>query len=208
MANGGTGAISKPGGGQPREWVDRVMSLLNAAIGELSYEQRAAQSRLLQAALLLREQIDPQPAGAPADGRGRLLAWQARKVRDYIDAHIKGPVRVADLSALIRRSEAHFSRAFRHTFGLSPHAFLIQRRVELAAQLMLDTDLCLSDVALRCGFTDQPHLCKHFRQSTGQTPAAWRRARRTDDLEIGPASSAGKVRAHREPDMPIGTLAS
>jgi transcriptional regulator GlxA family with amidase domain len=49
----------------------------------------------------------------------------------------------------------------------NPGAFVVQRRVELAAQYMLTTDASLSDIALRCGFTDQPHLCRHFRQTTG-----------------------------------------
>ena len=57
------------------------------------------------------------------------------------------------------------SRSFKRTFGESPHAFLVRRRVELAAQYMLTTDAPLSDIALRCGFADQPHLCKHFRQA-------------------------------------------
>jgi transcriptional regulator GlxA family with amidase domain len=48
----------------------------------------------------------------------------------------------------------------------------------LATQHMLQTDAPLSDIALRCGFVDQAHLCKHFRKVTGETPAAWRRARR------------------------------
>jgi AraC family transcriptional regulator len=102
-------------------------------------------------------------------------------VRAYIDSHITDPVPVADLCALIRLSEAHFSRAFKRTFGKSPHAFVIRRRVELAAQYMLQTEAPLSDIALQCGFTDQPHLCKHFRQMTGHTPAAWRRAHGSED---------------------------
>jgi AraC-like DNA-binding protein len=89
-------------------------------------------------------------------------------------------VLVADLSALVQRSEAHFSRSFRRTFGHSPHAFVVRRRVELAGQHMLQTGAPLSDIALRCGFVDQAHLCKHFRKLTGETPAAWRRARRTN----------------------------
>jgi AraC-like DNA-binding protein len=108
-----------------------------------------------------------------------LLAWQARRVRDYIDSHIAGPILVADLCALIDRSEAHFSRSFKRTFGESPHAFVIRRRLELAARYMLQTDASLTDIALRCGFIDQAHLCKHFRQSTGHSPGAWRRSRRT-----------------------------
>jgi AraC-like DNA-binding protein len=46
---------------------------------------------------------------------------------------------------------------------------------------MLQTEAPLSDIALQCGFTDQPHLCKHFRQTTGHTPAAWRRAHSSED---------------------------
>jgi AraC-like DNA-binding protein len=54
----------------------------------------------------------------------------------------------------------------------------MRRRVELAARYMLTTDAALSDIALRCGFADQAHLCKNYRQAVGQTPAAWRRVQR------------------------------
>jgi len=171
-------AVSKLGALRSQEWVHRVISLLEAAVDQLHNQAHPAQGKLLEAASLLRQQIDPPAAREVPNGRGRLLAWQARKVRDYIDSHITGPVRVADLSALVLRSEAHFSRSFKCTFGESPHVFLVRRRVELAAQYMLATDASLSDIALRCGFTDQAHLCKQFRQAVGQTPAAWRRAHR------------------------------
>jgi AraC family transcriptional regulator len=164
------------------EWVRHVITLLDEAVSQLE-PSGVAQRTVLEAARLLRKQIDSEPAQAPPVGGGRLVAWQARKVHDYIDSHITGPVLVADLSALINRSEAHFSRSFKRTCGESPHAFVIRRRLELAARYMLQTDAPLSDIALRCGFTDQAHLCKHFRQSMGQTPAAWRRARRTPDSD-------------------------
>lgn len=183
MANDDIAAILLTGARPARQWVDRVMTLLDAALGELKHEEPGAQRALLQAASLLREQMDPEATAAAAQARGRLLAWQVRKVSDYIDAHITGPLLIADLCALIQRSESHFARSFKRTFGVSPRTFVIQRRLELAGQLMLETDLCLSDIALRCGFTDQAHLCKHFRRSAGQTPAAWRRGLRT--LESG-----------------------
>jgi AraC-like DNA-binding protein len=176
---GETQAVSDLGAMRSREWVRRVITLLEAAVGQLCNEEHPAQGTLLKAALLVRQQIDPPAAGEVPEGRGRLLAWQARKVRDYVDSHITGSVLVADLCALVQRSEAHFSRSFKRTFGESPHSFVVRRRVELAAQYMLTTDASLSDVALRCGFTDQAHLCKHFRQATGHTPAAWRRAQKS-----------------------------
>jgi AraC family transcriptional regulator len=176
-----TPAVSKLGATRSREWMHRVISLLEIAAGQLHNQVHPARGTLLEATSLLRQQIDPPAARELPDGRGCLLAWQARKVRDYIDSHIAEPVLVADLCALVQRSEAHFSRSFRSTFGCSPHAFLIQRRVELAANQMLDTDMSLSDIALGCGFVDHAHLCKNFRALTGATPGAWRRAKMTMD---------------------------
>jgi AraC family transcriptional regulator len=183
MYLGETLAVAKIGSTGPREWVHHVIALLDAAVGQLDHEQ-AVHGTILKATSLLRKQIDPEAAQAAPDRKGGLRAWQARKVRAYIDSHIEGPVLVADLCALVQLSEAHFSRAFRRTFGKSPHAFVIKRRVELAAQYMLQTEAPLSDIALRCGFTDQPHLCKQFRQITGHSPAAWRRAHSREDDSV------------------------
>lgn len=166
------------GATRSREWMHRVMRLLEAAVGELHELKHPAQGMLLEAASLLRQQIYPPPAGQGPGGRGRLPLWEARKVLEYIDTHITESVRVADLCALLQRSEAYFSRSFKRTFGQSPHSFVTRRRLELAEKYMLTTDASLSDIALRCGFADQPHLCKHFRQAVGETPAAWRRVHR------------------------------
>jgi AraC family transcriptional regulator len=171
-------AISKLSARRSCEWVRHVLVLLDAAVQQLQSSEEVAQGAILEATALLRKQFQALP-----DGSGGLLAWQARKVCAYIDDHITGPVLVADLCALIDRSEAHFSRSFKRTFGESPHAFVIRRRLELAARYMLRTDASLSDIALQCGFTDQAHLCKHFRQAMGHTPAAWRRAQRSHDNE-------------------------
>lgn len=165
----------RTGAAQWQEWVRRVIALLDAAVCQLDHHH-AVHGTVVTAASLIRKQLDPEVAPVAQDKRGGLRAWQARKVRAYIDSHIEAPVPIADLCALAKLSEAHFSRAFRRTFGKAPHAFVIRRRVERAAQYMLQTDAALSDIALRCGFTDQSHLCKHFRQITGYTPAAWRRA--------------------------------
>ncbi len=165
------------------EWAPRVMELLDAALSRLQPgEQPAARGALRQVTSLLRALIEGEPAKAVPDPNGQLLAWQARRVRDHIDSHIADRLLVSDLAGLIQRSEAHFSRAFRRTFGESPHAFVLRRRLELATRYMLATDAGLADIALRCGFVDQAHLCRRFRAVTGQAPSIWRRERRTDDV--------------------------
>ena len=190
---GQTVGQTRSGDWMHHDWMHHVIALLDAAVGHLRHGQ-AAHGAIVEATLLLRRQVNPQPAdGATEDGKERLLAWQARKVLDHIDRHIIGRVPVADLCALVGRSEAHFSRSFRGTFGYSPHAFVIRRRVELAAKYMLQTDLSLSDIAMGCGFADQAHLCKQFRMVTGKTPAAWRRAKRAQDPDMAalPDQTAG-----------------
>jgi AraC family transcriptional regulator len=172
-------AVSNLGATLSSECMHRVSKLVNAAVSQLHDQEHPAHCTPLEAASLLKQQIGPRVAREVPYGRAYLLAWEARKVLDYIGAQITRPVRVADLCVLIHRSEAHFSRLFKHTFGEPPHAFIIRRRVDLATQYMLQTDASLSDIAFRCGFVDQSHLCKHFRQVLGQTPAAWRRERRT-----------------------------
>jgi AraC family transcriptional regulator len=172
--------------GQSRSgyWMHHVIGLLDTAIERLHREE-PARGAILEATSLLRSQVDPPSAeGARDDGKAHLLAWQARKVLDYIDRHITGRVLVADLCALVSRSEAHFSRSFRGTFGYSPHVFVVRRRVELAAHHMRQTEMSLSDIALGCGFADQAHLSKQFRMVIGTTPAAWRRAKRAQDADF------------------------
>ena len=161
-----------------------VIALLDAAIGQLQHEQ-AADSTIREALSLLRRQEDAQPSQEQADGgKQRLLAWQARKVVEHINQHVASRLLVADLCALLQVSEGHFSRTFRGTFGCPPYAFVVRRRVELAARYLLQTDMSLSEIALQCGFSDQSHLCKKFRQVTGESPAVWRRAQRSKESSI------------------------
>jgi len=174
----------------PSGWLHNVIALLDAAISQLDQEQ-AAHSKIRAATSLLRKQAEAPPIPDDlAQSKEQLLGWEKKKVIDYIDGCINSRILVSDLCALVQRSEAHFSRCFRHTFGDTPHAFVIRRRVALAARYMLRTDAALSEIALQCGFVDQAHLCKHFRGVTGETPAAWRRARRVQESYSSPIDSA------------------
>jgi AraC family transcriptional regulator len=166
------------GAKRSQQWMHHVIALLDAATRQLRDEDPGAQCTILEASRFLQKQVDPQPAEDYRVERGRLLTWQVRKVRNYIDAHIAERILVRDLGAVVQLSEAHFSRAFKRTFGEPPHSFLLRRRLEFAVHYLLRTDASLSDIAIRCGFSDQPHLCRAFRQAMGLSPALWRRSRR------------------------------
>ena len=110
--------------------------------------------------------------------RGGLAPWRVRRLVAHIDARLAGRVSVAELARLTGLSNGHFSRAFKQTFGVPAGTFLRRRRIESVQSMMLRTDFTLSQIALRCGLFDQPHLSKTFRSVVGEMPSAWRRARR------------------------------
>jgi AraC family transcriptional regulator len=124
----------------------------------------------------MRLKIDPRESRVYHLGaRNSLHKWQIRRVHEYIDAHIGSRILVSDLSHIAQRSEAHFTRAFKGTFGETPHAYLTRLRLEVASRAILASKAPLTDIALTCGFSDQAHLCRLFRRWIGRTPAAWRR---------------------------------
>jgi AraC-like DNA-binding protein len=115
----------------------------------------------------------------PLRHRGGLARWQLLRVRAEVDAHLSEPISNRQLADCVRLSPFHFARAFRQSTGMSPHTYVIRRRIERAAQLMLSTDATLCKIAVECGFADQSHLSRRFLSALGAAPGAWRRERTT-----------------------------
>lgn len=157
-------------------WIQSVIGLLGVASRKLGNNREAAHLAIEEATTLLQAHIGPRTTRR-THVAGGLRAWQARMVCEYVETHIADRVLVSVLSACVRLSEAHFARAFRRTFGVAPHAFVLGRRLERAARLMLESGDSLADIAVRCGFTDQAHLCRQFRRLMGDSPARWRLSR-------------------------------
>ena len=115
----------------------------------------------------------------PVHFRGGLAPRQKRRVIEHIEANLDQPLTCRTLAELVGLSVSYFNRAFKSSFGRSPHSYLMGRRVERAQDLLLATDDPISQIALACGLADQCHLCRLFRKIAGESPAAWRRARQT-----------------------------
>jgi AraC-like DNA-binding protein len=155
-----------------------LATLLDTACQKLDGDHEGAKLLLTRATSLLRVEIDRRAAGGDAHKTGGGLAgWQARRLVVFIDARLDQPIRLNELSKVSKLSTAYFCRAFKRTFGETPHSYVVRRRLDKAETLMLTSDLPLSHIAIQCGFTDQAHLCKLFRQQYAQSPAAWRRQR-------------------------------
>jgi AraC family transcriptional regulator len=155
-----------------------LAKLLDDARLELDGDQEAAKALLTRATSLVRVEIDRQAASdEPEKIGGGLASWQARRLTVFIDARLDRPIRLKELSEVSKLSTAYFCRAFKRTFNETPHSYIVLRRLNKAETLMLTSDFSLSDIAIRCGFADQAHLCKLFRQQYAQSPAVWRRER-------------------------------
>lgn len=82
---------------------------------------------------------------------------------------------MADAAGL---SPFHFSRMFKAATGASPHQYVLRRRIDVGAELLLGRDESIAAIALELGFTDQSHFTMHFKRIHGVGPAGYRRQHR------------------------------
>lgn len=107
---------------------------------------------------------------------GALSGSALRRVTDYIEDNLAENLTLSEISGVAHMSPFHFSRVFKLATGLSPHRYVVGRRVERAKDLLVNTNLPLHEVASLCGFSDQSHLAKHTRRLLGAAPRSLRLA--------------------------------
>jgi len=105
---------------------------------------------------------------------GGLANWQVRRVTSYMLDHLDRSVTLDELAKLVDLSRAHFCTAFRLAVGLTPGEWAIQKRIERARQLLADSTLSITEIALTLGYTPSS-FGAIFRQRVGVTPSAFRR---------------------------------
>jgi AraC-like DNA-binding protein len=112
-------------------------------------------------------------SAAPGLRRAGQESAAVARARDYLDANLDQAVDLMTLARVAGLSGYHLIRVFRKATGLSPHAWLVDRRVHLAAH-RIRLGEPLSAVASRCGFSDQSHLTRLFKARLGVTPGQYR----------------------------------
>lgn len=104
------------------------------------------------------------------EGHPRLDAAAA-----FIRAHRSDPLSLADVCAACGLSRAYLIRAFRQHYGLTPHGYLLDQRVQLA-RAQLRQGRAIAEVAQEAGFADQAHLQRAFKKHLAATPGHYRNA--------------------------------
>lgn len=158
-----------------------LAELIEQAQRTLERDPEAAHDAVARLSALLRglESGEPDPAHdrrRPAPRGAGLAPWRTKRLDAFIEANLDRTITIESLAGLVRLSCGHLSRAFKDTFGASPHAHVMSRRIARAKGLMLATREPLSRIAFACGFADQAHFSRLFRQAEGSSPNRWRRA--------------------------------
>ena len=96
------------------------------------------------------------------------------RAKDLADSRYSEPLDVEDLARVAGLSRAHFSRAFHRTFGISPHAYLLTRRLERAAALLRSTDRSVAEICFSVGLQSVGSFTSSFTRTFGVSPTGYR----------------------------------
>ena len=113
-----------------------------------------------------------------------------RQVKFYLTQNYSSSVTLEQLAARFEISAANLSRLFRHEFGVGFSRYLTTLRLESAVALLNSTNLPVSEVALRCGFSTGGYFIRVFRRHFGVTPKDYRRRERREE-ELPEDAAAG-----------------
>ncbi|RRJ84303.1 helix-turn-helix domain-containing protein [Aestuariirhabdus litorea] len=115
-----------------------------------------------------------QSQSSPPSPRGRQL--DRERLDQFIDAHLGESISVFALAKRVHLSPSQFQRVFKEGYGITPHQYVITRRLQKARELLTDSTLSISEIADHCGFSSQSALTCALQRHQGVTPGQLRRS--------------------------------
>lgn len=125
----------------------------------------------------------PHPTPTASDSESRSAPYVAR-ARAFLEEHWIRNVPLDELATVAGVSKFHLARRFTEAVGLPPHTYQNQLRVNRAMDMLRD-GVSVQDAAVRTGFSDASHLCRHFKRFTGTTPGRFARGNPASDSRAG-----------------------
>lgn len=157
----------------PQRLNDRLISqLLQRAWGSYDTAREIVAPALLLVELLLTVSVHGEQERSHLAER---IDPRIVRAINYVEAHYGKPLTKAKLAAVACLSPSHFSRIFKATTGVSVWTYVNRCRCERAKEMLLTTQEPIAEIAYRCGFANQAHLTRCFKEAFDFTPAVVRR---------------------------------
>jgi AraC family transcriptional regulator len=99
------------------------------------------------------------------------LLRRAMRAKSFIDSYFLQEIPIDVIAKDVALSEYHFIRLFKTIYNLSPHQYIIQKRLAFARERILKDDISLSTIALMAGFSDVHSFSKSFKKQYGFSPS-------------------------------------
>ncbi len=173
-----------------RQWIERIWAPLREEGGRLLHSYSARDLAVMSAFMAracevqerplrrLRKWLELPSSTASAHLRGGLSPAALRRVQLFVEANLGRPIHLRDLAKRAELSVYHFARAFKASAGMTPRAFIEERRIGRATRLIHQSMQSLTQIAVDSGFGTQSRLTTTFKRRTGFTPGEYRRGRR------------------------------
>jgi AraC family transcriptional regulator len=109
------------------------------------------------------------------DATAPLPRYKLRRATEYINDNLRDTLALKDIARTVSMSPYHFAHVFKRTVGVTPHHYVIERRIEKAKSLLRDTAWSVTEIAQHVGYTNPSHFSTVFQRFTGHSPRAYRR---------------------------------
>ena len=151
---------------EEREEVERVFARAVECASDPGY----AEPLLLSSALVLFTYLDQYAVGSVP----RSESFLDRAV-EYVNENLTGELTVDSICAAVHISKYHFCRCFKQTMGITPMEYVLKTRLAAAAELLSATELSVTEVGMRCGFSSPAYFSRVFKEDVGESPLRYRK---------------------------------
>lgn len=157
---------------------ETINNIANACILPLDWTEKSDQMALSSAIQLLLFQVVKKYVDnsklVKASQKGGLSLLVQRRIMEYVDAHLDEVMTIENLADVAGLSTFHFARMFRQSFGVTPHRYLREKKIDLAKDLLGNPNIPLIDIAVASGFCSPSHFSRQFKSATKLTPSQYR----------------------------------
>lgn len=109
---------------------------------------------------------------------GKESSTIEEQMREFLDTKTTSRFRIEELCCKFHRSESQTIRMFKKAYGITPYAYLLEKKLSLAKKLLRDTNLSVKDIAEKLAFADEYYFSGTFKKKTGMTPSAYKKSLR------------------------------